>query len=87
MLADTKRTAAALASEEQRPPLRGVVFDMDGTLTVPNLDFQELYRRAGVPKGEDILSAKWRADANASTIVEEFEEEGRRTIAPYAWCC
>lgn len=80
MLADTKRTAAALAAEDQRPPLRGVVFDMDGTLTVPNLDFQELYRRAGVPKGEDILSAKWRADANASTIVEEFEEEGRRTL-------
>eukprot|EP00443_Scrippsiella_acuminata_P030002 CAMPEP_0115328646 /NCGR_PEP_ID=MMETSP0270-20121206/84793_1 /TAXON_ID=71861 /ORGANISM="Scrippsiella trochoidea, Strain CCMP3099" /LENGTH=389 /DNA_ID=CAMNT_0002749185 /DNA_START=46 /DNA_END=1211 /DNA_ORIENTATION=- len=76
----SKRKLAASAVEQERPPLRGVVFDMDGTLTVPNLDFQELYRRAGVPKGEDILSAKWRADANACAIVEDFEEEGRRTL-------
>lgn len=64
----------------ERPPLRGVVFDMDGTLTVPNLDFGEMYRRAGVPKGEDILSAKWRADTTACAVVEEMEEEGRRTL-------
>ena len=49
------------------PRLRGVVFDLDGTLTVQNLDFAELYRRAGVPLGEDILSARWRADATAMT--------------------
>ena len=62
------------------PPLRGVVFDMDGTLTVPNLDFAEMYRRAGVPSGDDILSAKWQADGHASAIVEEMEAEGRRTL-------
>ena len=28
-----------------RPVLRGVIFDMDGTLTKPNLDFTEMYRR------------------------------------------
>ena len=33
-----------------RPALRGVVFDMDGTLTKPNLDFTEMYRRCGVDK-------------------------------------
>ena len=60
--------------------LRGVIFDMDGTLTVPNLDFMEMYRRAGVPRGDDILSAKWRADKHASTIVEEMEAEGRSTL-------
>lgn len=53
---------------------------MDGTLTVPNLDFAEMYRRAGVPKGEDILSAKWRSDTTAQAVVEEMEEEGRRTL-------
>jgi len=60
--------------------LRGVVFDMDGTLTVPNLDFAAMYREAGVPAGEDILSAKWRSDSRASQVVEETEEEGRRTL-------
>jgi len=60
--------------------LRGVVFDMDGTLTVPNLDFGEMYRRAGVPKGEDILSSKWRQDSRANAVVEEMELEGRRTL-------
>lgn len=60
--------------------LRGVVFDMDGTLTVPNLDFAEMYRRAGLAKGEDILSPKWRSDPTACAVVEEMEEEGRRTL-------
>mmetsp|Transcript_54857 Transcript_54857/g.90952 ORF Transcript_54857/g.90952 Transcript_54857/m.90952 type:complete len:384 (+) Transcript_54857:131-1282(+) len=60
--------------------LRGVVFDMDGTLTVPNLNFAEMYTRAGVPKGEDILQLPWRADAHAAAVVEEMEEEGRRTL-------
>ena len=62
------------------PALRGVVFDMDGTLTVPNLDFREMYRRAGVPAADDILSAAWRADEQASAVVEEMEGEGRATL-------
>jgi phosphoglycolate phosphatase-like HAD superfamily hydrolase len=69
--------AARLAA---RRALRGVVFDMDGTLTVPNLDFGEMYRRAGVARGDDILSPRWRTDARASAVVEEMEEEGRRTL-------
>ena len=63
-----------------KPLLRGLVFDMDGTLTVPNLDFGEMYRRAGVPKGDNILSDRWRADAKACSVVEEMEAEGRRTL-------
>jgi hypothetical protein len=31
-----------------KPVLRGVVFDMDGTLTELNLDFAEMKRRIGV---------------------------------------
>lgn len=77
-----RRAAASLAmrSATPAPRLRGVVFDMDGTLTVPNLDFGEMYRRAGVPKGEDILAPRWRDDPTASAVVEEMEEEGRRTL-------
>ena len=32
-----------------RPVLRGVIFDMDGTLTKPNLDFTEMYRQVAHP--------------------------------------
>jgi HAD superfamily hydrolase (TIGR01549 family) len=68
-----------------RPLLRGVVFDMDGTLTIPNLDFGEMYRRCGVEGSKDILaeirnsmSPDQASEANA--IIEEMEEEGRRTL-------
>jgi phosphoserine phosphatase len=42
MAADQVGAAAA------KPVLRGVVFDMDGTLTELNLDFAEMKRRIGV---------------------------------------
>eukprot|EP00566_Odontella_aurita_P011628 CAMPEP_0113546760 /NCGR_PEP_ID=MMETSP0015_2-20120614/11978_1 /TAXON_ID=2838 /ORGANISM="Odontella" /LENGTH=387 /DNA_ID=CAMNT_0000447237 /DNA_START=185 /DNA_END=1348 /DNA_ORIENTATION=- /assembly_acc=CAM_ASM_000160 len=68
----------------QRPTLKLVVFDMDGTLTVPNIDFDELYRRCGVPRDEDILAAVSSMEpgraAEAHSIIEEVEEEGRRTL-------
>ena len=38
-------------------PIKGVLFDMDGTLTKPNLDFGEMYRRVGVDRKDDILVA------------------------------
>lgn len=72
------------ATADSRPILRGVVFDMDGTLTVPNLDFADMYRRCGVDVSEDILEAVENmsaADAaEANRIIEEIEEEGRRTL-------
>jgi HAD superfamily hydrolase (TIGR01549 family) len=67
-----------------RPILRGVVFDMDGTLTVPNLDFAEMYRRCGVDLSQDILAEIARMPPDqaerACSIIEEIEEEGRRTL-------
>ena len=33
-----------MGSTAARRRLRGVIFDMDGTLTVPNHDFAEMYR-------------------------------------------
>lgn len=60
-----------MSASATRVPLRGVVFDMDGTLTVPNIDFAEMYRRAGVPRDGDILSERWRSDPHAEAVVEE----------------
>ena len=62
----------------RRPVLRGVVFDMDGTLTVPNIDFADMYRRCGVEASKDILEEiasmpEDRRDA-ANRIIEEIEE-------------
>lgn len=72
------------SSNMQRPILRGVVFDMDGTLTAPNLDFGEMYRRCGVDLSQDILEAVAKMPADqaqrATSIIEEMEEEGRRTL-------
>jgi len=73
-----------MATENSRPTLRGVVFDMDGTLTIPNIDFADMYRRCGVPKNEDILAAVSsmpRDEAKkANAIIDEFEEDGRQTL-------
>lgn len=54
------------ASATHRPRLKGVVFDMDGTLTVPVIDFAAMYKavlgddeyrriKAESPSGIDIL--------------------------------
>ena len=69
---------------KKRPLLRGVVLDMDGTLTVPNLDFAEMYRRCGVDKKDDILKvlAAMPIEEAASRykIIEEMEDEATRTM-------
>ena len=84
-----KRSLIALMSTNSSnnptlPLLRGVVFDMDGTLTKPNLDFAEMYRRCGVDRSKDILTeiAAMSRDEQqkANLIIEEMEEEGRRTL-------
>ncbi len=41
-----------------RPRMRAIIFDMDGTLNIPNIDFAEMRRRAGLAPphpGGDIL--------------------------------
>lgn len=66
------------------PMLRGVVWDLDGTLTVPNLDFAAMYDRSGLSRDEDILVAMRTMDPSrreaVAGIIEEIEEEGRRTM-------
>ncbi|MEW6753258.1 MAG: HAD-IA family hydrolase [Candidatus Latescibacterota bacterium] len=36
--------------------IRGVFFDMDGTVTRPHIDWRELRRRVGVPEGTPIMA-------------------------------
>lgn len=59
-------------------PLQGVIFDMDGTLTVPVIDFVRMRERVGILQG-DILAElrRWPADRRARgfAIIEEIEAE------------
>lgn len=59
--------------------LKGVVFDMDGTLTVPCLDFKEMRRRVGVSGRADILHEieTWSEEGRkrAFEIIKEMEDE------------
>eukprot|EP00803_Ostreobium_quekettii_P006592 evm.model.scf_259.3 EVM.evm.TU.scf_259.3 scf_259:14241-19239(-) len=61
-----------------RRVLKGIIFDMDGTLTLPVIDFQEMRRRLGVPRG-DILEAMAAATTERrlemNSIVEDLERE------------
>lgn len=63
-------------------PVHGIVFDLDGTLTLPVLDFTKLRSHLQCPKGVDILqfcnSKSGSEKEMALRLVEEFEEEGRK---------
>lgn len=59
--------------------IRGVIFDLDGTLTVPNLDFDLLRERIGigpVPVLEYIEGLHGEAARRAWGILEDWEMEG-----------
>lgn len=57
---------------------------MDGTLTIPNLDFGVMYDRCGIDRQDDILTAIASMDKasaqKANAIIDEMEAEGRRTL-------
>ena len=73
-----------MMNRSPKPRIRGFCFDMDGTLTVPNLDFAEMYKRCGVDPSADILAEIEAMPAERAEecrqIIEEMEEEGRRTL-------
>ena len=63
----------------------GIIFDMDGTLTEPAIDFQTLRRDLGIPKGRDILKElnSWSEyrQKEAWALIEKYEEDLRaRTV-------
>jgi hypothetical protein len=79
--------AVSHQQHQQQRTLRGVVFDMDGTLTVPSIDFASMYRRvlgddhprivSGSPI--DILHeiAEWSPEkqVQAYAIIAEYEKQ------------
>ncbi|KAK9288001.1 hypothetical protein L1049_016446 [Liquidambar formosana] len=82
---------ANFSSVPPKARLRGVVFDMDGTLTVPVIDFQAMYKavlgeevylsvKSNNPSGIDILHhiENWRPEKQqkAYQIIADFERQG-----------
>ena len=61
---------------------RGLLLDMDGTLTVPRLDYDEMKRDMGVPLDETILEAMatMPADrlARATRVLDVHEDRAAR---------
>jgi HAD superfamily hydrolase (TIGR01509 family) len=57
--------------------VKAILFDMDGTLTVPNIDWQELRTRVGVPPGVGIMEHIYTLSAaqaqQADDIVRQIE--------------
>jgi len=73
-----------MSPETSSPLLRGVVLDMDGTLTMPTIDFAQMYEDCNVPRGSDILAEIERmplAEADrCRSIIGRMEEEARRSM-------
>ncbi|KAK4421655.1 Haloacid dehalogenase-like hydrolase domain-containing protein [Sesamum alatum] len=91
MATSVTSSAAVSPSVTTKARLRGVVFDMDGTLTVPVIDFQAMYRavlgkeeyvkiKSQNPSGIDILHhiETWSPDKQkqAYQIIADFEKQG-----------
>ena len=71
-------------------PYSAVVFDMDGTLVTPTIDFKGLRSRLGIPEGESILdwilAQPQREQTKLSRTLAEVEHEaaGRTELLPGA---
>jgi len=69
--------------------IRGVIFDMDGTLTRPVINFGEMRRRLELPEGDILATVRsWPPERQqrAFAIIEEIEAEARErmTLQPGA---
>lgn len=87
----TSYMMSSFSPTKPKTRLRGVVFDMDGTLTVPVIDFPAMYRtvlgedeykrvKAENPTGIDILHhiENWSPDLqrHAYQTIADFERQG-----------
>lgn len=68
------------------PAIRTVLFDLDGTLTVPCIDFESLRRRLGLPNGRSIVHALAALPAEEAArghaVVLEVEIEAAHDARP-----
>ena len=66
------------------PHIQGIIFDMDGTLTVPVLDFKELRRRLHISDTTDILeyanNCAGIKKKEVFSIINTFGEEGNKNL-------
>ncbi|KAF8055985.1 haloacid dehalogenase-like hydrolase domain-containing protein [Scenedesmus sp. PABB004] len=80
----TSSAASGAEAQQHKRIVRGVVFDMDGTLTVPVIDFQYMRQRVGVGPTGDILDviASWPPEeqAAAHAAIAEIEEQALRDM-------
>lgn len=86
------RSLARAMSSSHKPALKGIVFDMDGTLTVPCIDFRLMYRRVlgedhpKVVNGSpiDILHeiSSWNSEKQvlAYSIITDMEREANERL-------
>ena len=81
------KASAAAPSGQPQPwsSVKGVIMDMDGTLTLHGaIDFARMKRRVGIPRDMDVLSAISKMDAEAAArataIVEEEERLGLQNV-------
>ena len=64
--------------------IRGVIFDMDGTLTRPVIDFAEMRRRLDLPEGDILATIRaWPPERQrrAFAIIEALEADARERMA------
>lgn len=79
-------SASAVSGREHGPleQIKAVIFDMDGTLTVPVLNFLEMRSRLGLRPEQDILPTIQALPPpereRAMAVIEELEEEGVRKM-------
>lgn len=62
---------------------RGVIFDMDGTLTVPAIDFAAMRARLGIPAGDILAMIRdWEPArrTQAFAVIEELEAVARERM-------
>ena len=73
--AATTTTPTKDETKNEKRKIRGLIFDMDGTLTVPNLDFNEMMRRLGC-KTNNILKEvdETFTDEELNGIISDVSE-------------
>lgn len=71
-------------SNSEMTEIKGVIFDMDGTMTIPVLNFRDLHTRLNIAPGVDILPTIFQYSpeekAQAMRVIEEFEDEGIKNM-------
>eukprot|EP00967_Tisochrysis_lutea_P038446 scaffold46089_cov24-Tisochrysis_lutea.AAC.1 len=71
-------SASMSSQQSSKRIIRGIVYDMDGTVVVPVIDFNEMRRRCGVVQGDilDVINSRSKEEQDrAYAIIAEIEEQ------------